>query len=177
MQVCLCVSGNTHVSPISVCSLNKLLQWVAVINKLSFKCHFLVEQSLFFFSFYNTPLLFRVLQRRMPGAKRNWSLHSPCSQWAVPTAKMAELKFHISPPVAQTPAALLETDWQAQSHFGSPRAGCNRHWAGLNLESKSTVCCDFKKTRPLPFRTKNSSILARYTFTALRRVLNEFKVP
>lgn len=49
MQVCLCVSGNTHVSPISVCSLNKLLQWVAVINKLSFKCHFLVEQSLFFF--------------------------------------------------------------------------------------------------------------------------------
>lgn len=140
-KVCLCVSGDTHMSKVSVCSQNKLLQWGAVTNKLSLSAiSWLNKESFFpffFLLFYNTPSLFQVLRRQMPGARGNWILHLPRSQWAVPRAKLAGVKFQISLRAAQTPAALLETDWQAKNHFESPRAGCNRHWAGLNLKSKS----------------------------------------
>ncbi|KAK5857533.1 hypothetical protein PBY51_010773 [Eleginops maclovinus] len=46
----------------------------------------------------------------MPGARRNWIFHSPCSQRAMPRVKMAGLGFQIS---AQTPAVWWEADWQA----------------------------------------------------------------
>lgn len=131
---------NTPVYSNCVCSLNKLLQWGAVTNKLSLRAISWYNRVFsFFFALQHTPSLFQVLQRQMLGARRNWILHSPCSHWAVPRAKMAELKFQISPRAVQTPATLLQTGWQAQSPFESPRAGCNRHWAGLNLNPTLSV--------------------------------------